>query len=987
MVVPTEEAVLSPEAPRRPPPKAFCILLPVWGESYVTQFLDSNLLTLLAPGNIPALAAMLPTRFVFLTRARDEPTIRAHRGCALLQAVCPIEFMPIDDLIMSGNHSTTITLGWERAVRRAGETMLDTCFVFLVSDYVMADGSLRTIGERMLAGADAIQAGNFQLSEETADAWLQEKLATARTSLSLAPREMVRWGLDCLHPATVANTVNYPLCHNSHTNRLFWRVDRDTLIGRFYLLHQICIRPERSDFLVGSASDYSFVPEMCPSGNVVILNDSDAYFVAEVQPVSHETRFICYGPNTVEDLAESLSEWTTFRHRLNARETIVFHASDLPASLPDAVGEADGFIARITPRLAPPQPYRNHPYWIGAVAALNDAIAERRRVTAEAGPVPAAASPPVAAARGGVLGLARRLRARLVGTVPYVSRVHPRRRDYRALLAACEAMIPPASRLLIEGSDSTGLGEALRQKYPDGVLFSLRLAPTEQPRPIVGIGEQKFDVAFIGLVNDDLSQVEVNLRRVANAMRPGGQVVLVLVSTDGSVDPDSPGQSYAIRLASLVPPGIAVKECRIATMGRARWWLNDAAARAVTSLLARRRKIAPLVWLRIALWSLPALLANIAGSYREPDPLKSRRVVSSVLMRFVVESAVSGRPPSPFGRRRPIALNHMARYANVFAGITPWSGRVPPGYLIDFCGVLTAAEFTNEADDPRFRLMVGAAGSGDDRPVGTRLPTIEDGEVWFEAVNWVLAASEAKTQFVMMTLGANYGAQAVCSYRILQHFNPMPCKLVAVEPVPENFARIQRHFRDNGLDPAEHWLVPLALAGNTAPVLFPVGATGSGAQNAIASNNDEARQGYVDALTEAGHEAAEAALRNLLLHNTTGLVRPLGKDIDLTAEIKLVSAMTLRELLEPFALVDYVESDIQQSEIEVFPPCIEILRQKVRRIHIGTHGADVHHALHKLFAGNGWHIVFSFAPNSRHETALGSFTTNDGVLTVLNPDL
>ena len=79
-------------------------------------------------------------------------------------------------------------------------------------------------------------------------------------------RELMRWALDHLHPMTLANMVNFPLCHSTHTNRLFWRVDDNTLIGRFYLMHMICIRPEITDFVVGSSCDYSFIPEMCPSG-------------------------------------------------------------------------------------------------------------------------------------------------------------------------------------------------------------------------------------------------------------------------------------------------------------------------------------------------------------------------------------------------------------------------------------------------------------------------------------------------------------------------------------------------------------------------------------------------------------------------------------------------------------------------------------------------------------------------------------------------
>ena len=321
----------------------------------------------------------------------------------------------------------------------------------------------------------------------------------------------------------------------------------------------------------------------------------------------------------------------------------------------------------------------------------------------------------------------------------------------------------------------------------------------------------------------------------------------------------------------------------------------------------------------------------------------------------------------------------MELYAELFDGVVPWAGDVPKGYLVDFAGALTDAEFRT-----MFGINPATAGGG---PVRTRLPTIVDGEGWFEAANWVLAARAAKDRFVMITLGACYGAQAVGSYLMLQQLNPMPCKLVAVEPVPENLAWVARHFRDNGLDPAEHWLVPHAIGRDIAPVLFPIGAPGTGAQNSIATNGRGARQFYVDSFTKAGPEAANAALRNLLLHNTTGLSRVLLPGTEFRAEIQVVSAVTLRELLSPFDRVDYLESDIQQSEIEVFPPFIDLLRRKVRRILIGTHGQDAHWLLHDLFADHGWNIQFSFEPNGHYDTALGSFDTNDGVLTVVNPDL
>src|SRR5882672_5179972 len=79
-------------------------------------------------------------------------------------------------------------------------------------------------------------------------------------------------------------------------------------------------------------------------------------------------------------------------------------------------------------------------------------------------------------------------------------------------------------------------------------------------------------------------------------------------------------------------------------------------------------------------------------------------------------------------------MNDLSKHANIFEGIRPFLGYVPQGYLVDFLGSLT---------DARFRTVFGvdplSVGGGE---VQTRLPTIADGEGWFEAVNWVETTRE-----------------------------------------------------------------------------------------------------------------------------------------------------------------------------------------------------------------------------------------------------
>src|SRR5215208_744558 len=164
-----------------------------------------------------------------------------------------------------------------------------------------------------------------------------------------------------------------------------------------------------------------------------------------------------------------------------------------------------------------------------------------------------------------------------------------------------------------------------------------------------------------------------------------------------------------------------------------------------------------------------------------------------------------GRQPQTNGGYQPLPTNDLAFHQRMLDQLTPWSGDVPPGFLVDYLGTLT---------DASFRIQYGV----DPSSVGgtfvkTEFPKLDgsNGEWWFETVNWLAAAQDARDHFVMITLGACYGAQAVGAYRVLQLVNPIPCKLVAVEPEPENFNWLRQHMQDNGIDPEEHWLVPMAI--------------------------------------------------------------------------------------------------------------------------------------------------------------------------------
>jgi hypothetical protein len=113
--------------------KAVQELLPVWGHRFVRQFLEFCLPTLLAPGNVPALAnAPAPVRHHDERRRRGA--IQMHPAWVHLPGFAK-EYL-IDELVTDGNHSATITLAYARRSRDR-RRHARTCFIFLVSDYTL----------------------------------------------------------------------------------------------------------------------------------------------------------------------------------------------------------------------------------------------------------------------------------------------------------------------------------------------------------------------------------------------------------------------------------------------------------------------------------------------------------------------------------------------------------------------------------------------------------------------------------------------------------------------------------------------------------------------------------------------------------------------------------------------------------------------------------------------------------------------------------
>lgn len=349
------------------------ILIPVWGVAYVNKWIDISLPTLLASGNLPAMAAEYPTTVTLLSDERSFRYFKSTNACLKLAQLVKIEFVDISDLLGKTTYSVALTQAFARGMfGENAHSPLTTAYVLLVGDYIFSDGSLRTLVDRIRAGHRAIFQGNFGVKEESVSPIISREISRQGGQLEISARDLMKLAINEIHPVTAARFVDQEFVHHSYPNRFFWKVGRSSLIGRFFLLHPLCLVPEQVIDCVEGFCDYSLFPSTVPSLRYTVLDDSDDFFILECEPTSHESKGITLGRLNERSTARHLSHWTTAQHRSFAQHAIFYCGSEADRSLKSSIERNSmEWLTRINTLLRRRcAPLRGHPYWKMATAGL-----------------------------------------------------------------------------------------------------------------------------------------------------------------------------------------------------------------------------------------------------------------------------------------------------------------------------------------------------------------------------------------------------------------------------------------------------------------------------------------------------------------------------------------------------------------------------------------------------------------------------------------
>ncbi len=345
------------------------IITMVWGESYLADLVTMSLPSILAPGNLPSLVNDFDCEVVIVTEACFFPVLEANPVYQKIFSYCPARLVMCDDLVVSRRmYGHSLTHALHRGFEDLGEEMTEYYLAFFNADFILADGSFRTMGERIKEGEELIFSPSYCVNSEQVESLIKSRVNPFTNALSIPPREMASLILACRHNTIRAKTINQQFFHMNVSDQFYWYVDQKTLLGHQLPIALVCMKPQNVYLEPISFWDYATISMTCPTTKRCVLGDSDDFLMMELRGRDTHLELMRIGKISQEDIAEVLGGYMTADQFEMGHFPLTLHADELPVGTEKARERLKEYLDRVY-KLLPPYPisHFDHPYWTGLI--------------------------------------------------------------------------------------------------------------------------------------------------------------------------------------------------------------------------------------------------------------------------------------------------------------------------------------------------------------------------------------------------------------------------------------------------------------------------------------------------------------------------------------------------------------------------------------------------------------------------------------------
>src|SRR5262245_16512458 len=370
------------------------IITYAWGERYIGELLSLTLPALLAPGNLPYVASVVPCELVILTEEAFFPRVLNDPTVCKIRDLCRVRLVELDDLIPAPDkYGMALTYVLHRGFADLGPAVTDTWLLFLNADFILADGSLRNLMRHLADRGRLVASPSYCVNAEAVVPELHKRIDPHTRVLSIPHREMAALVLRHRHNTIRAKTVNQPFASMRYMDQFYWLVDYKTLLGHQMPVAIVGMRPERFVAEPNSYWDHGLMKELFPTTEHFVMGDSDEFLMLELRGENVARDQIRTGWPDPSEIARNFTSFLTPYQQGMARYPLTLHSGELPPGVDEARAKLRAFIDSIFSHLPAVLPsHVEHPQWeyhrTGFIEARHKYLSTRLGSQTESGEPP-----------------------------------------------------------------------------------------------------------------------------------------------------------------------------------------------------------------------------------------------------------------------------------------------------------------------------------------------------------------------------------------------------------------------------------------------------------------------------------------------------------------------------------------------------------------------------------------------------------------------
>jgi hypothetical protein len=277
--------------------RPFHFIIVLWGERFRNYFLDYCLASLLAPGNIPALSASQPNKFIIATRPDDWAAIKAAPIFRLMERYITAVFLEIPPCPPGRSGCEHMGVGHKLALEIAYREKAYAAV--LTPDCMLSDGTIARLQVHARAGIKLVLVPALRFSEDAFLGHLAEMGAIPpdrpgerAAPLAITGQQMAFAAVNGLHLETLSYEWNAPY-FVPIAPAAWWRVPGEDGI----VLHSLSWAFLLLDYEAVTRHDTSTLDDWTLDGDYLyknfgrtdqihVVQDSDEMFLASWGPES-----------------------------------------------------------------------------------------------------------------------------------------------------------------------------------------------------------------------------------------------------------------------------------------------------------------------------------------------------------------------------------------------------------------------------------------------------------------------------------------------------------------------------------------------------------------------------------------------------------------------------------------------------------------------------------------------------------------------------